>query len=236
MREVQNRPEVKAKISEALTGKVFSEERKKHLSKVNKIAQNRPEVKAKISKALTGKKHSEEWKEAQSKRMMGKQYAKGYKHTREAKRRIREALTGKSLSEEHREKLSESKKLSWQNPEYVQKQKEARNIKPNILEQKLGEILQQILPDEYKYVGDFSLTIGGRNPDFVNVNSQKKIIELFGDYWHEGDDGKERTTLFKQYGYDTLIVWERELYDVESLKKRILKFHNWKRRCWEKIK
>jgi len=210
-----NRPEVRKKMSEALTGRVFSEEWKKHLRAAMKIAMNRPEVRKKLSKALTGRKLTEEWVRKIGEAKKGNQYALGHVCSRETKRR-----------------MSESKKRSWQNSEYVEKQKEARNIKPNILEQKLGEILQQILPNEYKYVGDFSLTIGGKNPDFVNVNSQKKIIEFFGDYWHDknsflqAETPQERIALFKQYGWDTLIIWERELYDdVEKLKKRILKFH-----------
>jgi len=172
---------------------------------VMKVVMNRPEVKRKIK----GKRHSEEWN-----------------------RKIGEGHKGKTHSEETRRRMSRTKKRNWQNPEYVKNQKEARNIKPNKAERFLMQILQSILPDEYKFVGDWSLPMGGKSPDFVNVNSQKKFIELFGDHWHDrnffpqAETPQERIDFFKPYGYDTLVIWERELYDdVEKLKKRILKFH-----------
>lgn len=112
----------------------------------------------------------------------------------------------------------------WQDPEYIAKQRASRNIKPNKAEKKLDKFLQRILPDEYKYVGDFSFMIETKNPDFININGKKKIIELFGDYWHKGDDGKKRAAIFKKYGYDTLIIWEHELKD-ENLKNKIIEFN-----------
>lgn len=35
---------------------------------------------------------------------------------------------------------------------------------------------------------------------------------------------KKRIDLFKKYGYDTLVIWEHELKDLEKLKKRVLEF------------
>ncbi len=37
----------------------------------------------------------------------------------------------------------------------------------------------------YKYVGDGELEISGLFPDFVHERGEKKIIEVFGRYWHE---------------------------------------------------
>ena len=36
---------------------------------------------------------------------------------------------------------------------------------------------------EYDFVGDGKIMIGTKNPDFINIKI-KKIIEVFGDYWH----------------------------------------------------
>ncbi len=98
------------------------------------------------------------------------------------------------------------------------------NVKPNKAELKLNDFLQQLLPNEYKYVGDGEFILAGKCPDFVNINGQKKIIELYGNYWHKGETGKERIALFRQYGYETLIVWGSELKDEEELINRILGF------------
>jgi hypothetical protein len=104
--------------------------------------------------------------------------------------------------------------------------------KPNKKEQKLLSILEELLPKEYCYTGDGKVLIYGLSPDFVNCNGKKKIIELFGDYWHlkkkkinwyQTEWG--RKAIFSQLGYDTLIVWENELKNIDLLKEKILKFH-----------
>ena len=62
------------------------------------------------------------------------------------------------------------------------------------------------------------------NPDFVNINGQMKIIELFGIHWHEPSEEKERMELFKNHGYQTLIIWDFELKNLKHLKRKILYF------------
>lgn len=76
------------------------------------------------------------------------------------------------------------------------------------------------------YVGDGCINMGGKNPDFVCCGEKKKIIELFGDYWHRGDNGEKRITHFKQYGYDTLIIWEHDLHDVDGVIASVRNFLN----------
>ena len=64
--------------------------------------------------------------------------------------------------------------------------------------------------------------------------ARKKLIELFGDYWHSkertGIEPKEherkRIEHFKQFGFDTLIIWEHELKDLNKVKNRIIQFNN----------
>lgn len=52
------------------------------------------------------------------------------------------------------------------------------------------------------------------NPDFMELNGIKKVVEVFGDYWHGRKEALEvqkedvRTALFKAAGFDTLILWE----------------------------
>jgi very-short-patch-repair endonuclease len=103
-----------------------------------------------------------------------------------------------------------------------------RLIKPNKPEKVLIKLLSLILPKEYKYVGDGQVILKGFNPDFINVNGQKKIIELFGDYWHSKTQSRDRKRLgaYKSLGYKTLIIWDYELKDLEKLKEKILYFNN----------
>lgn len=124
------------------------------------------------------------------------------------------------------------------NPNYkgrLWKNKEYRNmfyLRPNKKEQKLIEMIKHNnLP--YKYVGDFKLWIDGRNPDFINCNGQKKVIELFGEYWHSKDINPKiplKYTLnqtvqhYKKYGFECLVIWGKELNDLNNILNKIVEF------------
>jgi len=114
--------------------------------------------------------------------------------------------------------LATRKKIEalWQSPEYVQKQMRARNVAPNKAEMVFLDILDEIDPGNWIYVGDGQLIVAGKCPDFVH-RTKKLIIELFGDYWHTPEETKPRTALFEKHGYQVLIVWEHELHNVEGL-------------------
>lgn len=68
----------------------------------------------------------------------------------------------------------------------------------------------------YKYVGDGSTIIGGKVPDFINNNGEKKLIEIFGDYWHDPKDIEIRRHHFAKYGFRTLIIWEHEIKSLSE--------------------
>lgn len=103
-------------------------------------------------------------------------------------------------------------------------------ISPNKLEQKFINVFKQNnLP--FKYVGDGKVIIGGKIPDFINED-KKKIIEINGEFWHTNtnqwfdtrDDHKERIAFFKDYGYDCLIIWGKEIEDKEQVIKKVKQF------------
>ena len=87
-------------------------------------------------------------------------------------------------------------------------------------------MINDICLNEYKFVGDGKIFIAGFVPDFININGQKKIIELYGDYWHKDTQEKDkyRIDTFKKYGYDTLVIWEHELKDLEKTRNKIRSF------------
>ena len=90
------------------------------------------------------------------------------------------------------------------------------------------------------------MPIGSYHPDFTNINGQKKIIEFYGTTSHmdptkykSNDIGSynikardkwksdaKRTRFLKSKGYGILVVWYKDLKDIEKLKKKILKFNN----------
>jgi len=100
---------------------------------------------------------------------------------------------------------------------------------PNKREIELEEVLEKLFPGQWKYVGGGEVVIGGKCPDFINVNGRKQIIELFGEPWHKADNSEERISHFGRYGYSTLIVWVKELKSKQNrtqLKEKLLSFGN----------
>jgi very-short-patch-repair endonuclease len=192
-------------------GKRHTEQMKKHLSEVHK---GRPTW-------MKGKHWSEEHKKRHSEIMKGRP----------------SPMKGKRASQETKRKQSESKKRYFAHHpearEYLAEQLiKNSHIRPNKAETFLSSFLDNLYPDQWKYVGDGQLIINGKCPDYANVNGQKKLIELFGDYWHsekrklhsKEQEERQRTEYFAKYGYSTLIVWEHELRQPETLKQKILTF------------
>ena len=83
--------------------------------------------------------------------------------------------------------------------------------KPTKPELQLLLLLNKYFPNQFKYVGDGQVIIGGRCPDFINVNGCKLVIEMLGVYWHPLFDGAIKQNHYKQYGFSCLSVWEDEL-------------------------
>lgn len=123
-----------------------------------------------------------------------------------------------------KEKISEEVKQRWQDPEYIKKQMKSRNNMPNKAEISLQNIFNSLFFEgQFQYVGDGKEIIGGKCPDFID-KTNNKIIELYGDYWHKGQDPNDRINYFKNYGYNTLVIWESELKDKENLKAKLMGF------------
>ena len=93
--------------------------------------------------------------------------------------------------------------------------------KPNNDEAYLFSILEKNFPHEWNFVGDGKVIIEGKNPDFININGKKQIIELFGKRWHEESEIQPRMEIFAKYGYKTLILWDYELKNEEKLMEKI---------------
>lgn len=99
------------------------------------------------------------------------------------------------------------------------------HIKPNKKEKLLNKLLQLNFPNQFKYTGNGKFWIEHFNPDFV-CNPSKKIIEMFGDYWHRNtqERDKKRLKAYKKYGFSTLIIWEYELKNKEKVINKIKEF------------
>lgn len=197
----QNKPETKKKRSLSLIIANKRPEVIERRSRASKIAQNRPEVKEKRIKAT-------------------KLYWKipGIREERSLISKIAHNTV------EAKENHSQAMLKRWLDLESARMIRASQGIRPNKPENFILFLLNRMYPGEWKYTGDFSFMIGGKNPDFVNVNGYKKCIEFNGTYWHKGDLKGKRERIFAKYGWDTLVIWDHELKDIERVKFRINKF------------
>ena len=195
------------------------------------------------SEALSGKPKSKEHRAALSKARIGRSYEDLFGDRAEEEKRKRgnfsrdktyEELYGDRAREE-REKRSVGNRGKHSN--LVKSRKGRKSTKPEI---QLNRLLQKLFPGQWKYVGDasFWVTSNGKhlNPDFINIAGQKKIIEMNGDYWHgekrtgrtKEEEEQQRVDLFTELGYQTLIVWQHELEDTDTLKSKVIEFSNYR--------
>lgn len=222
--------ETRKKMSDSRKGIVHSIERNKKISETQKGRHHTPgndfkkgntinigrhhsaEAKKKMSDAAIGRINSPETRKKISESNIGKVASP------EHRRKVSEALSGRIFSPGHCKKISFAKKENYKDPEFCKKMGKAWGIKPNKPETLMLNLLEKFYPGEWKYTGDFSFTINGKSPDFTNCNGQKRLIEVFGDYWHCGENPQDRIDSFKLFGFETLVVWERELKDIKKLK------------------
>lgn len=161
---------------------------------------------------------------------------KGRKFTEEHKLRMGEAISrtrrqmylegklkpwnkGKARDEKTKDKLSKISLNLWKDKNYIEKWEKGMNgkimPKPSSAECRfMGLLAKHDLP--FLYVGNGYTFINGRNPDFIDFG-KKQIIEVFGNYWHEKQEMEDRISHFAKYGYRTLIVWENELSNEDTV-------------------
>ena len=128
---------------------------------------------------------------------------------------------GKHHTEKAKQKLREIHLKLWQDPAHARKHLVFNS--PNKSEIKLMGYINEVSPVGWEFVGDGKVVIDGKCPDFINKNSLQ-VIELFGEFWHKTQEEKTRKDFFAQYGYETLIVWCKELYRPVKLRQKLKAF------------
>lgn len=124
-------------------------------------------------------------------------------------------MSGRKLSDAHKSRLLESKKNQ------INKINKPEKLVLGIFEK-----------FDLKYVGDRSKWVtfkNGRhkNPDFI-FDNMKICIEVFGDYWHKNEDPNDLISLYKEIGWDCLVIWEGEIIkkSSSSIFERVTNFVN----------
>lgn len=128
------------------------------------------------------------------------------------------SLICKQQSKELKNRISRLAKLRWQDPEFFKKSFKAFSRRPTSLEKQMMEIIRKYnLP--YKYTGDGSFLIGWKNPDFVNTNSEKKVIEVGNIYHHPYPYAENRAKHYAKYGWASYIFIQDKLNEEEIINK-----------------
>ena len=82
----------------------------------------------------------------------------------------------------------------------------------------------------YKFVGNGSFFIERKNPDFININGEKKTIEVYArkhknEFRNGGEEGwkREHIEVFNKYGWDIIFIEScqiKEDYILQTLRKK----------------
>ena len=157
-------------------------------------------------------------------KLMPKRTPEQVERLRQSQLKIRDIFSQKSLEQ-------------WADPLMREKMVKAilkgSHNRPTIAEKKVWALLNYICPNDYKYTGnDGSSVINGCIPDFLNINGQKKIVEVFGDYWHseevtgrtKEEEEQRKIERFRVFGFKCLIIWESELGNPDEVIEKLREF------------
>jgi very-short-patch-repair endonuclease len=211
--------------------------RSKEGAEANKNAQNTLSAKKNHRKALLNRyedlterdkqsrKVKEFWSDPEKKEKRSLAIKNGWSD-QELRDRHSEAQSISQNRPEQKENHSIKQILNWQDPIYKTNQllaigKGLCRLPNN------PETLIDLITHEYftgwKYTGDYSIVIGGKNPDFVNEET-KQIIEVYGDHWHRDEDPTIKAELYYQAGYELCVIWEHELHDLDEVIMKLRRF------------
>lgn len=156
----------------------------------------------------------------------------------EIRERISANRRGKCVGQPHPHTENQNEKISlaiqrkYRDKDYIERRlgcwleafRKSR-AKPNYQESKLGSIIDEVCPSEYRY-NDGWFSIDGLLPDFVSINGIRKVIDLFGEAFHDKEEAIMRPERLNQHGYDCLVIWSKELARPDMVKEKIRGFHN----------
>jgi len=141
----------------------------------------------------------------------------GKHHTKVTRMKISDAAKKQWSNPDARIRDSEMQRKLWSDPAYAKR----------VLTRRIPSYPEQVFMDlskEFRYVGNGQLVINGKNPDFVCINDEHKLVEIWGDHWHKGQDPQCRIDFFKVLGYDCLVIWASELRHSGLVVSKVKKF------------
>jgi len=199
-------------------------------SKTDEVKRKLRKISKKGNKnSMFGKHHTDD-----ARIKIGKSTEKRFKDP-EFRKRFFNGVLNAWKDQKLRDKVGKISSERWQNPEFIRKVMKSRCAKPNKQELMVDSLIR-IFYNDYPYNGDYSqgVSIGGKIPDWINVNGQKKVIELFGRTFHDPNISffeislkrtyEETIKHYKKYGFKCLIIWSDELKERGKLLEKICEF------------
>lgn len=117
--------------------------------------------------------------------------------------------SGRTMTQETRLKMSESAKLRIARGDV----KVVGNRRSSKIERSIAEYVES---DGYVHTdgSGFRIVHEGRTkfPDYVDLD-QRRVLEVWGDYWHRGQDPQELIDWYHSAGWSCRVVWESEVKD-----------------------
>jgi len=112
-------------------------------------------------------------------------------------------------------KTSNKQKELWKNPMYAKK----------CLHRRILSAPEQAFIDmckEFCFVGNGELVIDGKNPDFVCIKDDHKLVEVWGEYFKRSRNPQDLIDFYNVRGYSCLVIYASELKHPEQV---VLKVH-----------
>jgi len=148
----------------------------------------------------------------------------GKHHNENTKKIIGNKNRGRIFSDVARLNMSKSRKGKQKSEEHLKAIYKALNLQPNKPEKIIINLIKSNNLN-FEYVGDGKFLIEQFCPDFID---KKLIIEVFGDYWHNLPEYKERDErklkVYYREGYKVLVTWQHELENTSQVFNKIEEF------------
>ena len=218
------------------------EQSKKHSETMRAIWASKSEEEKQKDRERKSESHRKRWAATsnEEKKERGRQSVAGWGP--EARQRLSESTRRRNLewaaegrhpfqSQENKDKTGQIAVDFWENASEEKKIErlesmhlnKGSSVEKTFPERMLEIKLEELFPGEWRY-NDKWFMLSGKIPDFVNVNGQKKLIEVFGPQCHEPEEEITRPILFKESGYKTLILWSYEVVE-KGIDDRLREFH-----------
>lgn len=197
--------------------------------------QSRPLAWARAAESARGRKHTQEFKDACAVRMrkrmedpalrekISKQFKEWHLNNREE---FLERMQRVNRDPAKRASNSAGVRRAMTRDSYWKNYFAGLSSKKNKAEARLETILNEVVPGEFIFNGDFSqgVRVGNFVPDFVHSGKKRKLIELFGCRWHSGEEVEKKQNFYASKGFESLFIWDFELKWREDLDESITEF------------